>query len=270
MTAPLLRPAARAALEVRNLCRSFGGLQATADVSFSVPFGTVTALVGPNGAGKTTLFNLVTGIVRPQSGEVFFDGERITGASAGRIASLGLIRTFQTARVFPGLTVLENAMVGGHRRVRTSPFAHMISLPAARREERELRERAEAMLDIVGLGRVRDTHAVELPMGSQKLLEVVRALMAGPRLLLLDEPAAGLNDSETADLAALLRAIRDTGVTVLVVEHNMALVMSVAEQVVVLEAGAVIACGDPDAVRADPRVIRAYLGAEADNQGARP
>ena len=257
-------------LVVDDLTKSFGGVTAVSGVSFTVTKGTIHAVIGPNGAGKTTLFNLVTGIVRPHSGEVFFDGERITGASAGRIASLGLIRTFQTARVFPGLTVLENAMVGGHRRVRTSPFAHMISLPSARREERALRERAEAMLDIVGLARVRDVHAVELPMGSQKLLEVVRALMAAPRMLLLDEPAAGLNDSETADLAALLRAIRDTGVTVLVVEHNMALVMSVAQQVVVLEAGAVIACGDPDEVRSDPRVIRAYLGGEADDQGGRP
>jgi branched-chain amino acid transport system ATP-binding protein len=259
----------RPALEVRNLCRSFGGLRATADVSFSVPAGAVTALVGPNGAGKTTLFNLITGIIRPSSGEVLFDGSPITGASAGHIASLGLIRTFQTARVFPGLTVWENAMVGAHRSVRTTAIGHMCRMPSARAEERRIAERAEAMLEMVGLQKYRDAHAVELPMGSQKLLEVVRALMASPRLLLLDEPAAGLNDTETAELATLLRAIQATGVTVLVVEHNMALVMSVSAEIVVLEAGAVLVRGRPEDVRADPRVIRAYLGAETRPEGKR-
>jgi branched-chain amino acid transport system ATP-binding protein len=174
-----------------------------------------------------------------------------------------LIRTFQTARVFPGMTVLENVLVGRHRLLRQSLFSSMIRMPSARREERDLHQRAEALLDLVGLLSCRDSHAVELPMGAQKLLEVVRALMAQPRVLLLDEPAAGLNDTETGELALLLRGIRVDGITILLVEHNMSLVMNVADQVVVLEAGKLIAAGPPAQVQADPRVIAAYLGAEA-------
>ncbi len=161
------------------------------------------------------------------------------------------------------MTVLENALAGRHRLLRSGAWASALRLPSARREERAHAARAIRLLELVGLGAQRDTHATLLPMGAQKLLEVVRALMAQPRVLLLDEPAAGLNDTETAELAALLRAIRDSGITVLVVEHNMSLVMGVADQVIVLEAGRVIASGSPAAVQADPRVISAYLGAEA-------
>jgi branched-chain amino acid transport system ATP-binding protein len=251
------------ALRVAGLSRSFGGLRATADVSFTVESGTVCALIGPNGAGKTTLFNLITNLFPADAGEVFLYGHSLRGLPPEAIASLGLIRTFQSARVFPGMTVLENALAGRHRLLRAGALANIVRLPSARREERALTARAMRLLELVGLGDRAATHAALLPMGAQKLLEAVRALMAQPRLLLLDEPAAGLNDTETEELAALLRAIRDSGITVLIVEHNMSLVMNVADKVIVLEAGSVIAEGTPAIVQANPRVISAYLGAEA-------
>jgi branched-chain amino acid transport system ATP-binding protein len=250
------------ALDVRNLNKTFGGLRAVNDVTFAVPQGGLTAVIGPNGAGKTTVFNLVTNIYRPDSGEVLFHGTSILGRSPTEIAALGLIRTFQSARVFPGMTALENVLSGAHLHVHAGAAAQMLMFGRARREEKRLRARAEALLDLVGLAAFRDAAATDLPMGSQKLLEVVRALMAEPRLLLLDEPAAGLNDSETAELAELLRAVRDAGTTVMVVEHNMALVMGVADEVVVLDAGAVVTVGTPAQIQADPRVIAAYVGEE--------
>jgi branched-chain amino acid transport system ATP-binding protein len=250
-------------LEARGLNRSFGGLKAIRDVSFTVDTGSITALIGPNGAGKTTAFNLITNLFHADSGEVYFSGARIDHLSPLRIAQRGLIRTFQSARVFPGMTARENLLVGRHRLIRrglAGVLTEAFWLPAARREERDLGERADVLLDLVKLTRFRDMHATELPMGAQKLLEVLRALMAQPRLLLLDEPAAGLNDTETAELATLLLAIRESGITVLVVEHNMSLVMGVADQVIVLDAGCVIAQGAPLAIQRDPHVIRAYLG----------
>ena len=250
------------ALDIRNLSKIFGGLKAVSEVSFAVPAGTLTAVIGPNGAGKTTLFNLVTNIYRADAGEVRFFDEPIIGLSPTEVAARGLIRTFQSARVFPGMTALENVMSGAHLHVRAGAAAQMLMLGGARREERLLRERAGALLDLVGLSGFADAAATDLPMGSQKLLEVVRAMMARPRLLLLDEPAAGLNDSETAELAELLRAIRDSGTTVMVVEHNMALVMGVADEVVVLDAGSVVTVGSPARIQADPRVIAAYVGDE--------
>ena len=256
------------ALSLHNVSRSFGGVRAVADVSFDVAAGTVCALVGPNGAGKTTLFNVVTNLFAPDSGTVAMDGAPLAGLSPGAIAARGLIRTFQTARVFPGMTVLENVLAGRHRLLRHGGLAHALRLPSARREEVAVHRRALDLLDMVGLLPQAQAHATDLPMGAQKLLEVIRALMAQPRLLLLDEPAAGLNDTETAELATLLRAIRTAGITVLVVEHNMPLVMGVADQVVVLEAGCLIAAGPPDAVRADKRVIDAYLGADLGAEAA--
>ena len=250
------------ALEVTGLSKNFGGLKAIDNVAFTVPHGSLTAVIGPNGAGKTTLFNLVTSLYRPDTGSVRFYGTSLLDRSPVEIAQLGLIRAFQTARIFPGMTALENALAGAHLHVRNQPLKQMLWLGSARREERELAAKAEALLDLVGLGPFRDTAATDLPMGGQKLLEVVRALMARPRLLLLDEPAAGLNDSETADLADLLRAIRDSGVTVMVVEHNMSLVMGVADQVIVLDAGCVVASGTPREIQQDARVIAAYVGSE--------
>jgi len=250
------------ALEAVDLAKRFGGLQAVIDVSFTVPGGSITALIGPNGAGKTTIFNLVTSLFPADRGEVRFCGRSLRGLAPGEIAALGLLRTFQTARVFPGMTTLENLLAGAHRHVRYGAAKHMLWLLPAIREERSLRRHGEALLGLVGLARFRDVAATALPMGAQKLLEVCRALMARPRLLLLDEPAAGLNDAETAELAALLSAVRDVGLTILLVEHNMSLVMGLADQVVVLDLGQVLAHGTPRQIQSDQRVIDAYLGVE--------
>ena len=249
-------------LGVRHLAKSFGGLKAINDISFDVAPDSVTAMIGPNGAGKTTVFNLVTNILSKDAGQVRFLGRDLAGMSAVKIASLGLIRTFQAARVFPGMTAIENVVVGAHRLAPGSGASQMLWLSAARSEERRIFRRAEEMLELVGLASFRDAHATELPMGAQKLLEVVRALMAQPRLLCLDEPAAGLNDTETGELANLLRAIRALGIPVLLVEHNMSLVMNVADHVVVIDSGAIIARGTPPEIQRDSRVIEAYLGRE--------
>jgi branched-chain amino acid transport system ATP-binding protein len=248
------------ALKVEKLTKKFGGVAAVCEVTLEVPDGSLTALIGPNGAGKTTLFNLITNLFSPTEGAMHFYGTPINRLSPARIARLGMIRTFQTARAFPGLTVLENVMVGAHRHVRRHAIEQMLWLSAARREERALTAKAEAFLELAGLSRFREEAATDLPMGAQKLLEVIRALMARPRLLLLDEPAAGLNESETADLSSLLRAVKNAGVTVMVVEHNMSLVMGVADNVLVLDAGYLVASGSPQEIRRNRRVIEAYVG----------
>ncbi len=254
--------AAASVLSVRHLTKSFGGLKAINDVTFDVAPHQVTALIGPNGAGKTTVFNLITNLLSKDRGQVLFLARDLAGISAVKIADMGLIRTFQSARVFPGMTAIENVMVGGHRLALRSGASQTLWLPSARNEEQRMLRRAEEMLELVGLAPFRDTHATELPMGAQKLLEVIRALMAQPKLLCLDEPAAGLNDTETQELANLLRAIRTLGIPVLIVEHNMSLVMNVADQVVVIDSGAIIARGTPAEIQNNKQVIEAYLGRE--------
>ncbi|MFC5509437.1 ABC transporter ATP-binding protein [Bosea massiliensis] len=250
----------RIALEALRLSKSFGGVQAVREASFSVPEGSLCALIGPNGAGKSSIFNLITAVYSPSSGEAKLFGESLSVLSPARIASLGLVRTFQSARVFPGMDSRQNVLAGAWMHSGSPALAQFLWLPSARRAERELAARADALLELGGLAPYRNVAATDLPMGAQKTLEVLRALMARPKVLLLDEPAAGLNDTETADLCGLLLAVRATGVTVLIVEHNMSLVMSIADQVVVLDAGLVVADGSPSDIRRNQRVIEAYVG----------
>jgi branched-chain amino acid transport system ATP-binding protein len=253
------------ALQGRNLEKWFGGLHAIRDVSFTIEEGSLIGLIGPNGAGKSTLFNMFTNLYPPDKGTVEFYGKNLAGLTEDQIAHLGLIRTFQTARVFAEMTVLENIMAGAHLSVRGNPFAQTLRMPAVRREEAKIRKKAEALLDLLALSRYSSESATDLPMGSQKLLELARAVMAGPRVLLLDEPAAGLNDSETAELARLITAIRFAGTTIVVVEHNMSLVMGIADYVLVIDAGRLIAEGPPKEIQTNETVIEAYVGRGLDS-----
>ena len=257
-----------AVLRLRGVSKSFGGVAAVRDVTFEVLAGSLTALIGPNGAGKSTLFNLITNLYQPDSGEVCLHGRPLGRLAPERITSLGLFRTFQTARVFPQLSVLDNVLVGGYRLGRAGYVAQALRLPRSLREERVLVARARRLLDIIGLADRADERAAVLPLAGQKYLELARSLMSEPSVVLYDEPGAGMNDAETEELGAILRAIRDTGHTVLVVEHNMSLVMGVSDQVVVMDAGRVIAAGPPQAVRGDPEVIRAYFGTAEANADA--
>jgi branched-chain amino acid transport system ATP-binding protein len=252
-----------AVLEARDLTRHFGGLTAVRGVSFAVSSQEIVALIGPNGAGKTTLFNLITGFLEPTGGEVFHRGRRITGLPAPRIASLGMIRTFQNLAIFNEATVLENVMVGCHRWTGAGLLPCALGLPGAVREDRRAREAALDGLALVGLdGRALEP-ALDLPFGQQRLLEIARALVARPSILLLDEPTAGLSGQETRSLVALIRRLRDDGVTFVVIEHNMDVVMETADRVVVLNHGELIAHGPPRTVQRDPQVIAAYLGEDA-------
>jgi branched-chain amino acid transport system permease protein len=252
--------AAPPALRVTGLSKSFGGVVAVSDVSFEVPDGSLTALIGPNGAGKSTLFNLITNLYQPDSGEVQLHSRPLHRLAPDRITSLGLFRTFQTARVFPQLSVLDNVLVGAYRLGRAGYLAQSLRLPHSLREERVLETRARRLLELIGLAERAEERAAVLPLAAQKYLELARSLMSEPSVVLYDEPGAGMNDAETDELGAILRAIRDTGHTVLVVEHNMSLVMGVSDHIVVMDAGRVIAAGPPLAVRSDPKVIRAYFG----------
>jgi branched-chain amino acid transport system ATP-binding protein len=250
-------------LRVEGLSVRFGGLQALAEVSFAVERGAVFALIGPNGAGKTTIFNVLTGLYRPSAGEVALDEQPLLPRLPHEIARLGVARTFQNTEVFGRLSVLDNVLVGAHQRWRIGIVRGALGLPSVWRAEAHARERAKAILERLGLEASADVEAGSLPLGVQKRVEVARALAAEPRVLLLDEPAGGLNPTETRDLMDLIRRLRDEdGLTVLLVEHDMALVMGLSDRVAVLHHGRKIAEGKPREIAADPLVIDAYLGGD--------
>jgi branched-chain amino acid transport system ATP-binding protein len=249
-----------ALLEVNNISKRFGGLQAVKDVSFSVQEGSIKAVIGPNGAGKTTLFNLLSGFLQPDAGTVVYKGRPIHESMPHEIAGQGLSRTFQHIRLFAQMTALENVMVGRHVRSRAGFLAGMLNLPWTRREEQEIREKALALMDLLGIAGLADANATSLSYGQQRSVELARALAGDPAMLLLDEPAAGLNMRETADTAKLISRIRDRGITVLIVEHDMSLVMQISDEVLVLSYGEKIADDAPRAVQSNPEVVRVYLG----------
>ncbi len=250
-------------LQLDGVCTSFGRLLAVNDVSVALARGSIAAIIGPNGAGKSTLFNTITGIYRPAAGTITFEGVRIDGRPTHTIAALGIARTFQNIRLFSFMSALGNVMVGEHARLRARLWDSLLHTPAQRREERASRRRALEALEFVGLADVPGSFASNLPYGSQRRLEIARALAGSPKLLLLDEPAAGMNPKEKQELVVLIRAIRERGITVLLVEHDMSVVMAVCDQITVLDHGERIAHGTPREIRSDPRVIEAYLGAPA-------
>ncbi len=251
-------------LETQGIGIQFGGLKAVNNVNFAAGEGEITALIGPNGAGKTTLFNLIAGFYAPTAGKVFFKGEDITSLKPYQRTRIGLARTFQNINLFADMSVMDNALVGQHCRMTYDPISAMLSLPNKHRQEKASRKEVMEMLDFMGLSDVAEEKAGSLSYGKQKNLEIARAMATKPELLLLDEPASGLNTQELDQLSQRVLAMRDRGITVVLIEHKMDVVMTISHKVMVLNFGETIAFGPPEAVSADPHVIEAYLGKEDD------
>lgn len=251
-------------LELEGIGISFGGLRAVDDLSFKVRAGEIVGLIGPNGAGKTTVFNMITGVYRPTDGNIRWHGKEITGLAPHKIAEAGIRRTFQTIRLFTDMTVLDNVIAGEHLQIRQKWWQGLLATPAQRREEKELVDRAMDVLREMNLAEVAYENATSLPYGVQRRVEMARTLVAKPELIILDEPAAGLNENESAALNDTIRAIRDMGITVILVEHDMSVVMNVTDSIVVINFGKKIAEGNPEEIRGNPLVIEAYLGQDDD------
>jgi len=249
-------------LDLTGIGKRFGGLIALQGISFKVGKGSITGIIGPNGAGKTTLFNIATGIYPPSAGAVVLEGKDISKLPPEGRARLGLVRTFQNIELFGKMTVLENVMVGLHTRSKSGLFACSFRMPWQMSEERRIRDRGRELLEFVGIPELEDVQAGTLSFGKGRLLEIARAMALEPKLLLMDEPAAGLNSSETAELAELIKKIRDLGITVALVEHDMDLVMDICDQLVVLNLGTMLAEGTPREIQDNQAVITAYLGEE--------